>query len=148
MLDKRRIEKIIVVTTPADLRQSQHKYLSENQKHFPFKKCLCSVCFYTIQVCRAIDYFHVLGHHASFFRPKCLTLRGHVTALTTVTWQQKFIDQRYELPSTMNFCCHVIVVKAVTWHQRVRQLGLKRYAWCIRKLATSENQDSLRKRFT
>ena len=24
-------------------------------------------------------------HRASFFRPKCLTLRGHVTALTTLT---------------------------------------------------------------
>ncbi len=26
-----------------------------------------------------------------FFRPKCLTLRGHVISLTTFTWQQKFI---------------------------------------------------------
>ncbi len=28
---------------------------------------------------------------AFFFRPKCLTLRGHVIALTTITWQHKFI---------------------------------------------------------
>ena len=28
---------------------------------------------------------------AFFFRPKCLTLRGLVIALTTITWQQKFI---------------------------------------------------------
>ena len=31
-----------------------------------------------------------LVHRAPFFRPKCLTLRGHVTVLTTITWQQKF----------------------------------------------------------
>ena len=41
----------------------------------------------------------------------------------------------------MNFCCHVVVVKAVTWPRRVRHLGLKKDAWCIQRLATSENQD-------
>ena len=36
-------------------------------------------------------------HRAPFFRPKFLTLRGHVTTLTTLTWQQKFIVDEGEL---------------------------------------------------
>ena len=47
-------------------------------------------------------------------------------------------DQVYELPpSTMNFCCHMIVVKAITLPRRVRHLGLKKNTRSIRKLATS-----------
>ena len=111
--------------------------------------------------------FHV--HRAPFFRPKCLPLQGHVTALTTITWQQKLIvdgggssinwlkrkvreaikikirqlamnrDQGYEFhPSTMNFCCHVIIVKAVTWLRRGRHFGLKKGARCTWKLASNK----------
>ena len=48
-------------------------------------------------------------------------------------------DQGYELPPIYDeFCCHVIVVKVITWPRRVRHLGLKKDAWGIRKLATSE----------
>ena len=151
-----------------------------------------NVC-YLSESCFFASSFRII--RAFFFRPKCLTLRGHVIALTTITWQQKFIvdggggssyhkhhkitkdsvnvlaredvwlkgkvrdaikirqpamnrDQGYELPliySTMNFCCHVIVVKAITWPQSVSHLGLKKNARSIRKLATSgKNQDSER----
>ena len=37
---------------------------------------------------------------AFFFRPKCLTLRGHVIALTTITRQQKFQVECPECPLT------------------------------------------------
>ena len=52
-------------------------------------------------------------------------------------------DQGYELPpSTMNFCCHVIVVKTVTWPRRGRHFGLKKGARCTRKLPSSKFKDS------
>ena len=51
-------------------------------------------------------------------------------------------DQGYDVPpplSTMNNCCHVSVVKAVTSPRRIRHLGLKKHARLMRKLATKRN---------
>ena len=57
-------------------------------------------------------------HHAPFFRPKCLTLRGHVTALTTVTWQQKFIvdgGSSYPWSRFMAGCTILISMASLTF---------------------------------
>ena len=54
----------------------------------------------------------------------CILLGGKLSWASRSLCQAYWLVQGYELPpSTMNNCCHVIVVKAVTWPRRTNQLA-------------------------